>query len=486
MKSLATTGSSRLALVLVATFLAACSEQAPAGPEGGDVPSASRLSTQGSGRQGLEWEYTDEHVVLFEDGIPGDLDARMAALGGSVLRTHPEIDVAVVTGLTDAAAANLADDAGIAAATRDITVKAIPDLASRGGGETRRIPDDEGAAAGHDPTTAAFWADQWNMRVIDADDAWNAGYNDASGVTVAILDTGLDPFHQDIAGNIDVASSFAFVPSVNGAGPTWGDDNAHGTHVGGTVVTNGIGSSGVAPHATLIAVKICGYDGSCPFSAIVGGLVWAALVDADVANLSLGGYLVIPPGGGPLNAALNRAMNFAASRGTLVVSAAGNDAVDMDHIERDFRQFRLHGVRSSPCESGNGMCVSSTGPDDVLASYSNYGSSAINVAAPGGDFIDTLDPATSAVIGPCSTLAVDPGFAICTTSPNWYVWFQGTSQATPHVAGAAALLDAQFGGALNASQLKSALQKSADDLGRRGADPAYGQGRINVCSLVDC
>ncbi len=305
---------------------------------------------------------------------------------------------------------------------------------------------------------------------------------------MAILDTGLDPFHQDIAGNIDVASSRAFVSSVNLAGPPWGDDNAHGTHVGGTVTTNGIGTSGVAPHATLIAVKICTYDGFCPLSAILGGILHSANENADVINMSLEGVINVPgPGGGQLNAAFNRAVNYAGSRGALVVSAAGNGVdgigVDLDHIERD---FGLNAILIVPCESGSGICVSATGPDDVLASYSNYGQSTINLAAPGGDVIDTFNPATSMVLAPCSTLTVDPTMAICTTSPDWYVWFQGTSQATPHVGGAAALLDAQYGGGLNASRLKSALQRTADDLGRQGTDPFNGRGRINVCSLVGC
>ena len=130
-----------------------------------------------------------------------------------------------------------------------------------------------------------------------------------------------------------------------------------------------------------------------------------------------------------------------------------------------------------PCEVGTGMCVSATGITDTKASYSNYGVSAIHVAAPGGD-VDAF------VLSPCSSRSVLPQLAACKSRVR-YLFVIGTSQATPHVSGLAALLDSQYGGALNPAQLQSNLEQCSDDNGKPGADPFYGKGRINAFKTVN-
>ena len=416
---------------------------------------------------------TQVHIVVTTGGIPSGFAARVAALGGQVERFHPEISLAVTRGLSDAAAAELAAFGDVETVARDVAVRFVPsvDLAELA---VAYLPA-AAEPASHDPADAFFFDSQWNMRAIDADLAWEEGFVGDPDVRVAIVDTGLDPDHIDFEGLIDEVSSAAFVRSRRGP-PDWADDHTHGTHVGGTVVTNGLGTSGVAPHTTLIAVKVCDFRGFCLFNHIIAGIVHAADEGADVINLSLGGSIA-RPGLGPLFAALNRAVNYAHARGALVVSAAGNSAQDLDHNGA---------VINTPCESGVGMCVAATGPLDTRAFYSNFGRSAIDVAAPGGDRRVTGNPGTSMVLGPCSSRVATFPLSFACAGGSAYVFLQGTSMAAPHVAGTAALLDAQHGGALNGSQLRTRLQQRADDLGEPGTDPAYGKGRINACEAVGC
>jgi len=218
---------------------------------------------------------------------------------------------------------------------------------------------------------------------------------------------------------------------------------------------NGIGTQGVAPDAELVAIKVLKDSGSGSFASVIAGIEYASgpVVHADVINMSLGAtFDRINAGGGgdgPLIAALNRAVNHAEARGTLVVSAAGNNGVDLNG--------RLFAI---PAQSGNGMAVSATGPIgfglfgfnppavfDRLASYSNFGQSVVNVAAPGGDSVFT--PTSSVChVGPLTTacflfdFVLSPGGKQGTS--NRYFFATGTSMATPHVSGLAALIVGQI------------------------------------------
>jgi subtilisin family serine protease len=414
---------------------------------------------------------TDRHVFLMHGhSIPASFAAAMTAAGGTLVRVHPEIGVAVVRGLSDKAANDLARGKG--KVERDVRFRAAPTPEqARATILADALPADVDVTAAKSPLTAAFLAFQWNMRQIHALEAWATRPAGDRKVRVAIIDTGLDPDHIDQGTLIDHASSIAFTPSLTGP-PAWADDHFHGTHVGGLVVTNNIGTAGVAPEVTLIAIKVFNAAEQTTIADLLAAFVHAANVRADVANLSLGAYF--PKSGlGVLVAAFNRAVNYANRHDVLVVSAAGNDNIDLQHNRNSIMV---------PCESGTGMCVSSTGPTDTKSTFSNYGASAIDVAAPGGE---ALGPApTHWVLAPCSSRSAIPALAAC-KSRGRYLFVIGTSQAAPQVSGTAAYLDAQYGGARNPAQLQAALQQCSDDIGKPGVDQFYGKGRINVFKTVN-
>jgi subtilisin family serine protease len=181
--------------------------------------------------------------------------------------------------------------------------------------------------------------------------------------------------------------------------------------------------------------------------------------------MSLGATFDVAQGGknnqglGTLLSALNRAVNHATANGVLMVSAAGNDAVNLNSS-----------IMSIPAQSGNGLAISATGPYcqtdfDRFASYSNYGQSVISLAAPGGG-IDC----------PLPTYYLD---FVLSDSKGAYFFAAGTSMATPHVSGVAALIVGKFGH-IGPAAIKTILQNTADDLYKPGADPYSGKGRVNA------
>jgi subtilisin family serine protease len=403
-----------------------------------------------------------DYIVAASNGRFDAVAAAIVDAGGTVVRSHPEVGILIAAGLSDGAAEALAGVNGVQIVMGDVMIAhEDADLATEAG------------SASHDPSAASFYqlGYQWDMQIIHADDAWAAGAS-GDGVTVAIIDSGIDATHPDLAGLVDASRSVAFVPNANPLIPAWGDDYFHGTHVAGTVVSNGLGTSGVAPHTTLMAVKVCGAFFGCPFGAILSGIVFSATNGADVVNMSLGGLINrSATGGGSLNALLNRVINYAASQGVTVVSAAGNSGLDLDHLGRD---YHAGPYQATPCANGNGMCVSATNVFDEVTSYSNYGTSAVGVAAPGGD-------GSFPVLSVCSTQSVYLPTLGINCGPTNYLWATGTSMAAPHVSGAAALLAGQ---GMNPGQILSTLQNSADDLGKPGTDAFYGKGRLNVLAAI--
>ncbi|AZM47682.1 hypothetical protein DMB38_19515 [Streptomyces sp. WAC 06738] len=278
---------------------------------------------------------------------------------------------------------------------------------------------------------------------IGAPAAWDAGYK-GDGVKIAVLDTGVDETHPDLEGQ--VVASENFTPAADAE-----DRYGHGTHVAsiaaGTGAKSGGKFTGVAPQAKLLAGKVLDDDGYGDDSGILAGFEWAVAQDADIVNLSLGGGDT--PEVDPLEEAVNR---ISADEGVLFAVAAGNEGSGSHTI-------------SSPGSADAALTVGAVGANGGLAGFSSrgprIGDSAVkpDVTAPG--------VAITAAAAPGSVIDQEVG-----QNPEGYLTIDGTSMATPHVAGAAALLAEQHPD-WTGQQLKAALSASAKPAAKRGA---FGQG----------
>jgi subtilisin family serine protease len=250
----------------------------------------------------------------------------------------------------------------------------------------------------------------------------------------------------------------------------------------------------VTSRTTLMGVKVLGRTGGGTVGSVLSGVLWAADHGANVANMSLGGGFS-KVAGGSLVSLINRVFNYANRAGMLIVVAAGNESEDLDHNGNEMKTY---------CDNVHVICVSSVGPatallnQDAPAYYTNFGRSAISVAGPGGNadaahgFPASARPwgndIASWVWSYCSKTTIagltGTGVPILTAcvAGNRLTGFIGTSQATPHVAGLAASIMAEYGS--SAVQTKQRIEKSAVDLGQPGTDPFYGRGRIDVARAL--
>lgn len=280
---------------------------------------------------------------------------------------------------------------------------------------------------------------QWGLPRVNAPAAWVE--STGAGVTIAVMDTGVDLNHPDLAAKIAPGWDFTNDDSA----PQ--DDHGHGTHVAGIAAAathNYLGVAGLGWDARIMPVKVLDSNGYGYYSDIADGISWAADHGAQVINMSVGGD--------EWSQVLQDATDYAYRRGALVVAAAGNCADPMDYYP-----CKTHNPTFYPAANPNVLAVGATTASDVRASFSEY-----------GDFVDVTAPGVSIY----STLWDDG-----------YGSLSGTSMASPLVAGVAALAWAHRPALTNA-QIASVIQGSATDLGAPGRDDEYGYGLVDAAEAV--
>jgi subtilisin family serine protease len=447
-------------------------------------------SASATPRAHSETRYT---VAFTTTTLPSNVDQLVAAAGGRIVDRLTQLGAVSVTSSDPAFASKIAKAPGVLGADTALRTSIDPSGTASaktkwqnnsGASDQRRR--DNGPKLGKDPQPMPdpLGSLQWDKMRMDVSTNGsyrvNRGRND---VIVAFTDTGVDVNHPDIQPNLDLADSRNFVTNFGPDDPfyTFAEDyvgvqdyNGHGTWVTSAAAApiNRIGISGVAPNVTTVALKTQDASGGGLLSDWADAVRYAANMGVDVVSSSIYAYVPtcvgvpadVCDGNDADYLVAQRAVDYARSKGTLVVAALGNENLDVSNplLVHDFaRDFLLGFDFPGPWLSVPGTLhgvvgVSSTGYFNDKANYSNYGLGAVDVAAPGGDHAtqNPGDQGSGTLIGAwSSTSLVDlpnplPPVTSCyrgVCAP--YVFDQGTSMATPNVAGIAALIISQYGSA---------------------------------------
>ncbi|GAB4266328.1 MAG: S8 family peptidase [Thermoleophilia bacterium] len=370
-------------------------------------------------------------IVVFDESTFGSarMNRELSAAGAGVLKVIHEPRVVVVTLPSRATATALAARAGVERVELDSVVHAT-------GKPTTTT------------TAAPAQTTPWGITRVGAPTVWAASFTapangTGDGVNVAVIDTGIDLDHPDLAGNIEGGYMAIAATGKYRKNRSYNDDNGHGTHVAGIIAAanNGVGVVGVAPQADLYAVKALDQNGSGWTSDIVDGIYWAIGTHSDrdaAGNLTPGNDIRVINmsfGSDYLSTTLASAVRDAYAAGILLVAAAGNDGAAVDY----------------PGSYPEVVAVAATDATDAVPSWSSRGPE-VELAAPGVSVYSTY-------------------------AGGGYKVLSGTSMAAPHVSGSAALV---WGAQpeLSVADLRTLLTASAEDLGAPGRDDLTGAGLV--------
>jgi len=432
------------------------------------------------------------YLVLYR-GNTIAADAIKAA-GGTLVYAYNQIGVAVARSDSASFAANVAKDSGVegAAATGRFATRLDVDTAAAG-----PLP---GSAPATDSDNLSGL--QWDMVQIHTPEA-HAITGGSPAVVVGDIDTGLDFTHPDIAPNYDAANSADCSSGAPAPLLTGNDKNGHGTHTAGTIAAaaNGIGIVGVAPNVKIAGIKSSTDAGFFFPEMVVCSFMWAA----DHVHVTNNSYFADPwlfncKNDAEQRAIWNaerRAIKYAMSKGVVVVAAEGNQSDDLAHPTQDVTSPDFpdgaavtreitNACAVIPVEVPGVIGVTANGNKLFKSYYSSYGVGTADVIAPGGDRRFQITPAavngrvlsTWPASNPCAIPVVDSGATYC--------YLQGTSMASPHVAGVAALIKSQ--GISSPGAVAAKIQNTADpmacpsDMSIYTNFPAVDNGAPQVCT----
>jgi subtilisin len=350
-----------------------------------------------------------QNVQAYFEELPQGLDVNL-------------YDLPILTGnFTEEEIQSLRSDANVAMVEEDRIAYALPLQRTQETTLTTPLP---GLISEDMPGVVAETL-PWGVNQIGAERAWEV--TRGAGIKVAVIDTGIEHLHHDLAPNF--AGGVSFVP-----GESFTDGNGHGTHVAGIIGArqNGSGVVGVAPNCSLYSVKALNRLGGGQYSWIISSIVWCVRNGIDIINMSLGGPNHVQ--------ALENACDYAFQHNVLVVAAAGNAGPREDSV-------------NYPARYGSVIAVSAVDSSRNLANFSSRGEH-VDLTAPGVQILSTL-----------------PG--------NRYGRLNGTSMAAPHVTGTAALAFSSHR-FTKAETIRQILEKTADNLGTPGRDDLYGNGLVDA------
>jgi len=471
----------------------------------------SMTGTLSAGASTLEQPYkagaTQTYVVLYKSNTAvSDAASVIANAGGSLVYSYDKIGVVIASSDNELFRNNLLANSRIQG------VSSTAGFGVQFEDEFVDFYDASGPPPGDLPNSPVSDTDplsflQWDMVQIHTPEA-HAITGGSPSVLVGDIDTGIDYTHPDLVANIDFTNSVSCVGGVPNQDPAaWSDQFGHGTHTAGTIAAaaNGIGIVGVAPNVKIAAIKATDSNGFLYPEYVICAFMWAATHGIDVTNNS---YFVDPwlfncrndAGQRAIWEALRRAIRYAMSQGVTVVASAGNQNDDLAHptvdtISPDDSTPLTREITNAcgviPAEIPGVITVSANGNLLQKSYYSSYGVGVVQVVAPGGDSRYQRTPAATR------------GTVLSTYPGNRYAYLQGTSMASPHVAGVAALIISQFG-KMPQGRVAAYLTSTADPMecppnpfdpsgdgrylatcqGGVGYNSFYGHGQVNALNAV--